>query len=276
MLIGFVVPSDFARTSRIPPSSRTARTPPPAMTPVPGEAGRRRTRAASNLPSDSCVIVCPCFGTVNMFFFASSTAFEIASGTSRALPYAAPTLSTSSPITTRAVNENRRPPLTTFATRLISTTRSLSSRLSSRSMTARSTLVNSGLVDTLKVDSSLAYGVGECLDASVVQVTGAVEHDGFDVLLAGVPREEPADFGSLGLLVAGTGPLHLEPARRRKRFALGVVDDLRDDAAVRACDDEARPLGRSLHPAAHALVPSQTRFSDGKSHYARFPTLRRT
>ena len=28
-------------------------------------------------------------------------------------------------------------------------------------MTARSTLVNSGLVDTLKVDSSLAYGVGE-------------------------------------------------------------------------------------------------------------------
>ena len=62
MLIGFVVPSDFASTSRIPPSSSTARTPPPAITPVPGEAGRSSTRAASNRPSDSCVIVWPCFG----------------------------------------------------------------------------------------------------------------------------------------------------------------------------------------------------------------------
>jgi hypothetical protein len=57
MLIGFVVPSDFASTSRMPPSSSTARTPPPAITPVPGEAGRRRTRAASKRPIVSCVIV---------------------------------------------------------------------------------------------------------------------------------------------------------------------------------------------------------------------------
>src|SRR5919198_1656054 len=39
MLIGFVVPRLFARMSRTPPSSRTARTPPPAMTPVPSLAG---------------------------------------------------------------------------------------------------------------------------------------------------------------------------------------------------------------------------------------------
>ena len=56
------------------------------MTPVPSLAGRSSTRAAPNLPSDSCVIVVPCFGTVKRFFFASSTAFVIASGTSRALP----------------------------------------------------------------------------------------------------------------------------------------------------------------------------------------------
>ena len=86
MLIGFDVPSDFASTSRMPPSSSTARTPPPAMTPVPGEAGRSITLAAPNRPSTWCVIVWPCFGTVKRFFFASSTAFEIASGTSRALP----------------------------------------------------------------------------------------------------------------------------------------------------------------------------------------------
>ncbi len=86
MLIGFVVPRLFASTLRTPASSSTARTPPPAMTPVPSDAGRSMTRAASKRPSTSCVIVEPCFGTVNRFFFASSTAFVIASGTSRALP----------------------------------------------------------------------------------------------------------------------------------------------------------------------------------------------
>src|SRR3954451_23996485 len=86
MLIGFVVPRLLARMSWMPPSSSTARTPPPAMTPVPSLAGRRRTRAAPNSPRISCVIVWPCFGTVKRFFFASSTAFEIASGTSRAFP----------------------------------------------------------------------------------------------------------------------------------------------------------------------------------------------
>ena len=86
MLIGFVVPRLFASTFRTPPSSSTARTPPPAITPVPSEAGRSITLAASKRPSTSWVIVEPCFGTVNMFFFASSTAFVMASGTSRALP----------------------------------------------------------------------------------------------------------------------------------------------------------------------------------------------
>ena len=71
----------------MPASSRTARTPPPAITPVPSLAGRRKsTRAASKRPRISCVIVVPCFGTVNRFFFASFTAFEMASGTSRAFP----------------------------------------------------------------------------------------------------------------------------------------------------------------------------------------------
>ena len=86
MLIGFVVPRLLARMSRTPPSSSTARTPPPAMTPVPSLAGRSMTLAAPNLPMISCVIVVPCCGIVKRFFFASSTAFEIASGTSRALP----------------------------------------------------------------------------------------------------------------------------------------------------------------------------------------------
>src|SRR3954470_12631797 len=81
-LIGFWEPSDLESTSWIPASSSTARTPPPAMTPVPGEAGRSSTRPEPNTPSVWWVIVWPCLGTRNRFFFARSTAFWIASGTS--------------------------------------------------------------------------------------------------------------------------------------------------------------------------------------------------
>src|SRR5215218_5133061 len=85
-LIGFWLPSDFESTSLIPASSSTARTPPPAITPVPGEAGFRRTREAECTPIVSCVIVAPCMGTLNRFLRARSTPFWIATGTSFALP----------------------------------------------------------------------------------------------------------------------------------------------------------------------------------------------
>ena len=72
--------------SWIPASSSTARTPPPAITPVPGEAGFSSTRPAPNTPVVWWVIVLPCLGTRNRSFFARSTPFWIASGTSLALP----------------------------------------------------------------------------------------------------------------------------------------------------------------------------------------------
>src|SRR4051794_9106050 len=85
-LIGFCEPSDLLRMSWMPASSSTARTPPPAMTPVPSEAGLRKTLPEPNWPVTVCVIVEPCLGTRNRFFFARSTPFWIASGTSLALP----------------------------------------------------------------------------------------------------------------------------------------------------------------------------------------------
>src|SRR3954453_18037258 len=85
-LIGFCEPSDLLRMSWMPASSRTARTPPPAMTPVPSEAGLRNPLPEPNSPVTVWVIVEPCFGTRNRFFFARSTPFWIASGTSLALP----------------------------------------------------------------------------------------------------------------------------------------------------------------------------------------------
>src|SRR3954467_6528823 len=85
-LIGFCEPSDLLRMSWMPASSRTARTPPPAMTPVPSEAGLRIPFPEPNSPVTVCVIVEPCLGTRNRFFLARSTPFWMASGTSFALP----------------------------------------------------------------------------------------------------------------------------------------------------------------------------------------------
>ena len=85
-LIGFWLPSDFDSTSWMPASSSTARTPPPAITPVPGEAGLSSTREAECTPTISWVIVEPCIGTLKRSLRARSTPFWIATGTSLALP----------------------------------------------------------------------------------------------------------------------------------------------------------------------------------------------
>src|SRR5215210_6177780 len=85
-LIGFCEPRLLERMSWMPASSSTARTPPPAMTPVPGEAGLSRTWPDPKMPVVWWVIVEPCLGTRKRFFFARSTPFWIASGTSLALP----------------------------------------------------------------------------------------------------------------------------------------------------------------------------------------------
>src|SRR5712691_5308117 len=112
-----------------------------------------------------------------------------------------PTRSTSSPITTSAVNENRRPPLTTLATRLISTTRSLSSRVSWISILLISEL-----------QTSLTRRVGERLDPAMVEVTGPVEDRGLDLALLRALGEELADLCRLRFLVP-LEALQLQPAR---------------------------------------------------------------
>ena len=86
MLIGLEDPSDLESTSETPAASSTARTGPPAMTPVPGEAGLSRTRPAPSAPRTSCGMVEPIIGTGKKFFLAVSTPFWMAEGTSLALP----------------------------------------------------------------------------------------------------------------------------------------------------------------------------------------------
>lgn len=52
VLSGVELPSDFVRMSRIPAASTTARTAPPAMTPVPGAAGFSITSDEAKVPRD--------------------------------------------------------------------------------------------------------------------------------------------------------------------------------------------------------------------------------
>src|SRR6478672_6214129 len=103
MLIALSDPSDLLSTSWMPAHSRTARTGPPAMTPVPGEAGRRSTTPAAASPWIGCGIVPWMRGTLKKCFLASSTPLAIAAGTSLALPYPIPTVPSPSPTTTSAV-----------------------------------------------------------------------------------------------------------------------------------------------------------------------------
>src|SRR6185369_13672381 len=122
-LCGFVVPIDFVSTFWIPAEVMTARTAPPAITPVPSGAGFSSTCPEPNLPSETCGIeVCVMF-TLIRFFFADSIPLRIACGTSLALPLPYPTTpEPGSPTTTSAANDMFLPPLTTLVTRLMLTT----------------------------------------------------------------------------------------------------------------------------------------------------------
>src|SRR5581483_8995998 len=106
-----------------------------------------------------------------------------------------PTTSRSSPTTTSAVKEKRRPPLTTLATRLISTTRSCRSR--PRAETVRSRAIQGVQGSGLEAEAALAGAFGEGLDAAVVLVAAAVEHGRLDTGGLGALRQRGADLAGL-------------------------------------------------------------------------------
>ena len=112
----------------MPAASRTARTAPPAMTPVPSPAGLSSTRPAPKWPSTSCGMVVP--GKRNPEQVLLRLLAALADGLGDLVGLAEPDahVPEPSPTTTSAEKLNRRPPLTTLATRLMWTTRSVSSR----------------------------------------------------------------------------------------------------------------------------------------------------
>src|SRR5438552_13445194 len=113
----------------------------------------------------------------------------MATGTSLAFPYPIPTTSRSSPTTTSAVNEKRRPPLTTLATRLISTTRSCRSKPDDETVRSRA-MSRSRVAEPLKGQPASAHTVGQRLHPSVVLVAAAVEDGGLDSRRLGALRQQ--------------------------------------------------------------------------------------
>src|SRR5206468_11754805 len=111
-----------------------------------------------------------------------------------------PTWPRPSPTTTSAVNENRRPPLTTLATRLMDTTRSVSSStLGSIFASATHYLLS------LKSQSASAGRVGKRLHPPMVPVASAVEHHPVDPAGLGLLGEELADRLRRGNVAAEIG-----------------------------------------------------------------------
>src|SRR5690606_5400234 len=117
-LIGLREPTALASTSFTPTASSTARMAPPAITPVPSEAGCMNTRAAPWPALTVCHRGGPLRSTLRRFLRAYSIDFWSATGTSRALPSPTPTWPLPSPPTFSALKVNWRPPWTVLLTRL--------------------------------------------------------------------------------------------------------------------------------------------------------------
>src|SRR5205814_8627287 len=167
----------------MPAASTTARTPPPAITPVPGEAGRNRTRPPPYWPIVSCGMVFSCNETFSIAFRAASEALRIASETSFALPNPQPTFPSWSPATINALKLKRRPPFTTFAQRLMNTTFSVVSPFAAADLSAPRSgrLPENVCAIGLKFQSNLARRVGQRLDFALVLEPATIKHDLVDL-----------------------------------------------------------------------------------------------
>ena len=83
ILIFVLDPNDLETISLTPANSNTARTAPPAMIPVPRDAGFRTTRVAPLIPIVSCgIVLSSTIGTLIKFLLALFKALLTASGTS--------------------------------------------------------------------------------------------------------------------------------------------------------------------------------------------------
>src|SRR5882757_7436812 len=170
-----------------------------------------------------------------------------------------PTTESSSPTATRAVNEKRRPPLTTLATRLISITRSCRSRPLGLTL---STAIGPTKVAGLswrpsEPEAPLAGALGDRRDPPVEAVSAAVEDAGLDARgLAPLGEQLPDALRLLHRIELAE--LVFGPGDGRERAARIVVDQLREHAPVRPVHGQAGSFGAAAYPGANPAAPAKS------------------
>ena len=180
-------------------------------------------------------MVVPTIGILIRFFLASSTPLRIDSGTSPALPIPTPTWPAPSPTTTTALKLNRRPPLTTLATRLIWTTRSSSASLLG---SIRATVAPS---DQNSRPASRAASASDLIRPWYRNPARSKTTRSTPAALARSAISFPTTAASADLVSLEPFELLLDGRGRGERLPGRVVDDLRVDVVEAAEDRETRP-----------------------------------
>src|ERR1700709_1797594 len=126
-----------------------------------------------------------------------------------------------------------------------------------------------------ELQSARTGAVGERLDAPVIEVAAAIEHDALDTGLERPACDLATDSGrKIGLRTGHA----VEGLRRRRgeRAARVVVDDLGVDPAVRPVHGEPRARGRPRHTSTYSTVTALTRLLSGQLHLVLLPYLSST
>src|SRR5258706_7068099 len=159
----------------------------------------------------------------------------------------------------RAAKENRRPPFTVAATRLMCTSFSTISLSRSSSLRLRRSPRCSSLRAiwiSLEVQAGFTRGVSQRLHPAVIEIAPAVEDHVLDALVDGALGDQGADAGG-GVLVRALGRLLVATFQRRgggQGHAALIIDDLGVDVLRRTEDRQARtPVGQLAQPRTRTL-----------------------
>src|SRR5665213_2212600 len=235
----------------------TARTGPPAITPVPSGAGFSKTSPLPNFPSTVCWMVVASTLILRRFFLAASIPFLIAAGTSLALPVPNPTIcAPGSPTTTRAEKLIFLPPLTTFVTRLIETTCSLRFRFADSIRFVG--VVDITFYNPLGLEQKPAFTsrVGQGFDPAMIQITAPVEHHRLHALLLGAFGQQFSDCLGAGYVAAIFDAAFFVRRSRRQGVSRRIVDNLRVNVLDAAENGQPWPFRAARHFPADAFVYS--------------------
>src|SRR2546425_2650127 len=149
------------------------------------------------------------------------------------------------PTTTSAANDRFFPPLTTLVTRLIEMPWSFRS---SPDASLRS-------IAPLKSKSCFSRGLGEASNASVINVTAAVEHHALDSLLFSALGYCFTDFfGSRDVSARPSTPRRFVRRSRSQCHTVVIVNELRVNVMQTPVDRQSRALGGARNFAPNSPV----------------------